>query len=992
MKLLFALIITKVLKDTILPSMPWIIMKNPVINTLKIYPDNNLIYEIRGDTLFIKSPLEEKDTLYLEYESFETPSEYKINEILIIKELKSEKMEKPEKKDVGQTEEIYLNGLKEVGFKIEERNFSIVQSTNLRVNGMIGKGVEVEGMFQDQGLPDEGTVALSELEEAYFKIKSPVFESRIGEFFLEGKKIKRKILGIEGYGKSANLKIRAGTGYGKGAFTSARIEIIAGKNGPYFLPLFPSERVVPGSERVYLDGKLLKGGKEGDYVMDYERGTITFTSKLNLLSQSNLKVDFEKVEGGFDKYYMMTENSTEKGNFSLDFLYFMERDLKESPFFSLSDNEKAFLKNAGDTSHIVYAEGYEYVGMGKGDYIKRGDTLIYAGEGKGDYSVQFMFMGQGKGNYVFNDLMGGFEYVGEGNGDYTPQRILYLPSRKNFISILLKGIKQSFEIFASEFDKNLYSPLNDGDNLDIGFRTNNVVYHRNESWETGLKFSSKYLGRDLSIPFRENEANYEFLWVTENKERYRLMFVPYLNLNNYGSISFERGYLKTDSGYIEKENYVLNFIKEVEINVNYEELERNESNNKLNTYRNNFHIGKKFKILFINFKNIFQNSLSNSYDRELSFGFYNFFFTFSENIVSKQIYAFSNSLNFNLKFKNTISSHGALKYSFSKPYLKKTSKNYYYNTFSMLTPFNGLRVNFDLIRSPDVIFEKNIEYLFVGKGKGNFSYDSLSNSFYPDENGSYIKKEFFISQDKGAFKQEEHLGLEFTENVISYYFDADRERKSVNNRVISINESYTLSTGLNLPVYISSYSKYSINKDREYYISHLSTRVFETGLNLKKEIKNFTPETGLEYSYSVQKESNFTKMEGRDIKILGGFFNKIAEISFKIIAGYGISNKKSPLYFGDKIMRRNYFEFVPNLSFKFFQFNIRNEFKIILQSVINPLSNVSDAEKESWRLETRLSISKKIKENFEANFTGFFKRGRRTGWGNTFNFNFIAYF
>lgn len=992
MNLLFVLIITKVLKDTILPSIPWAVMKNPIINTLKIYPDKNITYEIRGDTLFIKSPLEEKDTLYLEYESFETPSEYRINEILIGKELKPDKVKKTEKKDTGRSREIHLSGLKEVGFKVEEGNFSIVQSTNLSVSGMIGKGVKVEGVFQDQGLPDEGTVALSELEEAYFKIKYPVFESRIGEFFLEGKKIKRKVLGIEGYGKWENLKTRAGTGYGKGTFVSTRIDIIPGKNGPYFLPLFPFERIVPGSEKVYLDGKLLKGGKEGDYIIDYERGTIIFTSKLNLLSQSNLKVDFEKVEGGFDKYYIMTENSTKRGSFNLDFLYFMERDLKESPFFSLSDSEKIFLKNAGDTSRVVYTKGYEYVGAGKGDYVKRGDTLIYAGEGNGDYNVQFMFVGQGKGNYVFNDLTGGFEYVGDGNGDYTPQRILYLPSRKNFISLSLKGMKQSFEIFASEFDKNLYSPLNDGNNLDIGFRTNNLIYKKNERWETGLKLSSKYLGRNLSIPFRENEANYEFLWLTDNKERYRWVIAPYFNLNNYASLSFERGYLKTDSGYIEKENYILNFTKEVEINLNYEEIEKNESNNKLNTYRNNFHIGKKFKKIFIDFKNIFQNSLSNSHDRELLFGFYNFFITLSENIVSEETYVFSSSLNFNLKFRNTASSHGALKYSFSKPYLKKASKNYYYNIFSMLTPLKNLRVNFDLIKSPDVVFEKNIEYIFVGKGKGNFSYDSLSNSFYPDEDGSYIKKEFFISQDQGAFKQEEHLGFEFTGHVISSHFNTDRERKNVNNRIVSTNESYTLSTGLNLPVYMSFYSRYSISEDKEYYISPLSKRAFETGLNLKKEVKNFTPEAGLEYSYSDQKENNFTKMEQRDVKILAGFFKKFAKTSFKLVAGYGMSSRKSPLYFGDKIMRRNYFELVPNLSFNLFQFNFRNEFKMILQRVLNPLSNVSDTEKESWRLEDRLSISRKIKQNFEINFTGFFKRGQRTGWRNTFNFNFVAYF
>src|SRR5204863_481541 len=69
-----------------------------------------------------------------------------------------------------------------------------------------------------------------------------------------------------------------------------------GKQGPYLLPDeggATGRPVVPGSERVWLDGERLSRGEAADYSMDDDRGRLTFTSRRPITSASRIAVDYE---------------------------------------------------------------------------------------------------------------------------------------------------------------------------------------------------------------------------------------------------------------------------------------------------------------------------------------------------------------------------------------------------------------------------------------------------------------------------------------------------------------------------------------------------------------------------------------------------------------------------------------------------------------------------------------------------------------------------
>jgi hypothetical protein len=983
MKIILFFFLSKIIKEIFLPGKEFLILKNPVINTIKVYSKREINYKINGDTIFFEGALFENDTIYLEYESIEVDSVYKKNEIKYKEEKEILVKRKEEKKEIG---EVSVKGFKEAGFKIEEGNFIVTQSTNIKVSGKIGNDFEVEGVFQDEKIPSSETVSISEFEEAYFNIKSPYFKSKIGEFSLKEEDIERKILGVEGEGKGKISSFKIGTGYGKGIFESVKIDLIPGKNGPYFLGIKEGERIVPGSEKVFLDGKILKPGKDEDYIMDYERGIIIFTPRIDISPSSNLRIDFEKIEGGFDKYYFLTGASQKINNINLNLLYFLERDLQNNPFFSLNDSDRVFLKNLGDKERIVYRKGYEYVGEGKGDYIKKGDTLIYVGKNNGNYVAEFMYVGMNKGNYIFNDLKGHFEYVGEGKGDYIPQKIIYVPFRKNFLKISSIFKEQDFEIFASEFDKNTYSKKMDGDNFGFGFKSKNKFCYKKEDYEGGINILTKYFNKNISFPFRENEPNYEFLWKIKGYEKERFLISPYFIYKNFLKLQNEFGYSKTDSGISKRESYGFEILKGIEFGENYEEIKERKK-----CFRNQVYLSKKFNNYFFYFKNVFENFESISNSKEFSFGFYNLFLKISENIILKKIYTISPSLNYNFKFKNLFSLNGVFKYLITKNYIKKSKKNYYYNLFFSFSPYEFLNFNLSLMKNQESSYEKNFEYIFVGKGKGNFSYDSLTGVFYPDEDGSYIKKEFFITKDEGAFKREINSRFELFKSFLFLFFTLNREEKNFYEKNLFKNENYSCNLNLELPINTNFYVNFTKSEDREYYLNPLFIYSFESSINFKREINNLTPGLGFSYDYSLEKEESGIKMKKIGNKFLTEIKRDFYKSSLKISLNYGFEKRFSPIYF-EKVMHKNYFEFIPSLNFSLFNIDIKNEISFIFQNVKNPFSNISLYEIEKWRMEERISFSKRIKDNFEISLINFLKIGQRTKTKNNFNFNFVAYF
>jgi len=339
-----------------------------------------------------------------------------------------------------QKEELFISGQKSFGLSYSpagEAEFS--QSLSLALKGKLSDRVGFSANLSDKNLPSgSGTFSkrLEQFDQIGFGFNFPQGNLNLGDVFFKGNagnflNFERKISGLGAAVHTPRESLAVSFGSGPGEFRTIELAGQEGKQGPYY---FASGRsfIVPGSEKVYLDGTLLNSGQEADYEIDYERGSVTFTPRRSISSFSRIRVEYEFQGGPYAKNIMAARSTTRLAgeNFKLRIGYLSAKDKMDSPLLrGLSPEEKARLAAAGGDSSAAVREGAVFVGQGKGDYAAFLDSsgnrqYRYVGSGAGDYTASFSLARRGPGDYRY--LGGGvYEYAGKGLGAYLP--VLYLP-------------------------------------------------------------------------------------------------------------------------------------------------------------------------------------------------------------------------------------------------------------------------------------------------------------------------------------------------------------------------------------------------------------------------------------------------------------------------------------------------------------------------------------------------------------------------------------
>ncbi|HEX8350360.1 MAG TPA: hypothetical protein VF598_10390, partial [Hymenobacter sp.] len=310
-----------------------------------------------------------------------------------------------------------------------------------------------------------------------------------------------------------------------------------GPNGEQFII------VLANSERVYLDGQLMTRGFDFDYTIDYNQAEITFTPKHLITRNSRIKVDFEYSDFNYSRSLINLSHYQQLGRLSVHANYYREADNPDnSPNLTLTPDDKALLRNAGDQAALASTRGADSVAYNRQQVQyhrtvrtvdgQRVEVFTYASDSlRGVYNVRFTEVGQGQGDYILSRPSANgrvFGYVepvgGVAQGNYRAVRLIPTPLLKQMVSVgtsyrLDSTATVFLDLASSELDLNRFSPASaPGRSFRVGYavqeRTLNLPILKQYKFRSTLDY--EYTSRQFAPIDRYRDIEFDRNWSTAN--------------------------------------------------------------------------------------------------------------------------------------------------------------------------------------------------------------------------------------------------------------------------------------------------------------------------------------------------------------------------------------------------------------------------------------------------------------------------------------------
>jgi len=381
------------------------------------------------------------------------------------------------------------------------QNAVVTSNLNTQLSGKISDKVNILAAISDNNIPIQPDGSSQQLQE-FDKIFISVFDENnkltVGDFQIskpEGyfMNLHKKQQGamfetdVKLKGES-RLKSKISGALARGKYNRQQILPIEGNQGPYRLHGAENEVyiiVLSGSEKVYINGHLLIRGKENDYVIDYNTGEITFTSKNLITKNTRIIVEFEYSDKNYTRFSIFNTNYFQTEKVNLYFNIYSQSDSKNQPVNQdLSTEEKKLLSGIGDSLQKALIYNIDSVGFNQNEILyKKIDSLGYSNvfvystnPDSAVYRLGFSLVGKNKGNYIKTTSAANgrvYKWVapvsGIPQGDYEPVKILVTPKKQQMASAggeikISKTFETNFEIAVSNNDLNTFSDKDNANN------------------------------------------------------------------------------------------------------------------------------------------------------------------------------------------------------------------------------------------------------------------------------------------------------------------------------------------------------------------------------------------------------------------------------------------------------------------------------------------------------------------------------------------------
>ena len=391
---------------------------------------------------------------------------------------------------------------------------------DLEISGKLSKDVTLRANIFDTNIPiqENGySQNLTDFDRVFIEMESKNWRVKAGDLSITNNEtfffpFVKQVAGLEVEANiNDNLNVLASGAVVRGKFSTFTFVGTEGNQGPYKVFGANNEAailMIEGSEQVFVNGVLVKRGENEDYMINYNLGEITFNTTYPITNDMRIWIDFQYAERNYTRFitYNKAEYSSDK--FSIAGYFFNENDVKNQPLQqSLTDAQKQILANAGNNTNAMFAESafiepfdenkvlYKKTTSGMEEFFEysTNETDVL-------YVVTFTNVGTNNGAYILDTTIAIgniFKYVGVNQGNYSPVVRLIAPSKSQMFIVksALNTSKKTVldaEIAISNNDYNLFSSINDDQNIGVAAKINWEQILIDKKWKLTSKISHEF--------------------------------------------------------------------------------------------------------------------------------------------------------------------------------------------------------------------------------------------------------------------------------------------------------------------------------------------------------------------------------------------------------------------------------------------------------------------------------------------------------------------
>ncbi|PKR80081.1 hypothetical protein CW751_12025 [Brumimicrobium salinarum] len=439
------------------------------------------------------------------------------------------------------------------------QDLSVNSTLNLQLSGEIAENMNILATVTDDNLPiqpDGNTNQLQEFDQVFIQLFGEEYKVIAGDFwlkrpkgyFMNYNKRAQGLLGQYTWGDdNAKWNVQGAGALSKGKFARNTIQGLEGNQGPYRLKGNENEPfiiVLSGTEKVFLDGRLLERGQEFDYVINYNTSEITFTPRNQITKDDRIVVEFQYTDQNYARSLFQGGIDYESERLSFWINLYTEQDAKnQSLQQQLTNNDKKLLANIGDTLSLARSSSIDSIGFVDNqitykliDSLGQDSVLVYSVHpDSAIYRASFTNVGEGNGNYIFDRFTAVgrvYKWVapigGVPQGNFQPSRLIVTPKKS---SLITAGIDYKLndkwrffsEISTSNSDLNTFSRYDSEDDRGLAHKTKiegvfDLGADSASNWQLTTGLDLEYRTRNFNEIERYRGVEFDRDWNVRNKE------------------------------------------------------------------------------------------------------------------------------------------------------------------------------------------------------------------------------------------------------------------------------------------------------------------------------------------------------------------------------------------------------------------------------------------------------------------------------------------